>query len=243
MGWRTSCHGKGICKPDPYGYAFWGNTARRQVSKYPTELYKPDLVIGWSLGGLLALEIASVLSQASALIVVGIVMVDSIFPGALKSRQEDVVPHPLIMSTFCKPEIRMLVANMMKTSAKMVEQWIMPSWTGHATSRRRWNSPLPDSNSSTDSEFMSDNEDNGDLSLTIPPTFGNSVSPPTILLRCEEFVPVPSCGRENAISRVDVARERDFLGWEEYEYDIIYAVLKIPGHHFNVFSEHHVSRI
>jgi len=167
MGWRTSCHGKGICKPDPYGYAFWGNTARRQVSKYPTELYKPDLVIGWSLGGLLALEIASVLSQASALIVVGIVMVDSIFPGALKSRQEDVVPHPLIMSTFCKPEIRMLVANMMKTSAKMVEQWIMPSWTGHATSRRRWNSPLPDSNSSTDSEFMSDNEDNGDRLLEI----------------------------------------------------------------------------
>lgn len=170
-------------------------------------------------------------------------MVDSIFPGVLQSRQDDIVPHPLIMSTFCKPEIRMLVANMMKTSAKMVEKWVMPSWSSHSTLRRRWDSPLPGSSGSTDSGFMSDDEDNGDPSLTLSPTSGNSIPPPTILLRCREFVPVPSCGNENAISRVDVAREKKFLGWEEYNYDIIHSVIEIPGHHFNVFSESHVSTI
>jgi hypothetical protein len=65
--------------------------------------------------------------------------------------------------------------------------------------------------------------------------------PPTILLRSQEYVPVPKSTSPRAVSRVDVARNNPFLGWEQFHPDLIQAVLPIPGHHFNVFSEQHIS--
>jgi hypothetical protein len=65
--------------------------------------------------------------------------------------------------------------------------------------------------------------------------------PPTVLLRSQEYVPVPKSTNPRAVSRVDVARDNPFLGWEQYHPDLIQAVLAIPGHHFNVFSEQHIS--
>lgn len=197
---------------------------------------------GWSLGGLIALEIASVLGQISALQVVGIVMIDSVFPDAIKSRgQGDIVPHAPIISAHCRPEIRMLVANMMKASSAMVEQWVMPTWAPPCPRRRGLS--ILGTRQPTDSGYASSNESDNDalpdrvlLASLLPQP------PPTILLRCGELVPVPKSENVNAISRVDAARQEKLLGWGQYDYDLICAVLDVPGHHFNLFSEPHVRR-
>jgi hypothetical protein len=69
------------------------------------------------------------------------------------------------------------------------------------------------------------------------------LSPPprTILLRCDENVPVSESDNASAISRADVTRHLKQLGWEAYRYDMITDVITIPGHHFNVFAIEHVS--
>lgn len=64
--------------------------------------------------------------------------------------------------------------------------------------------------------------------------------PRTVLLRCEEYVPVSDTSVPNAVSRVDVHRESAKLGWEQYNRDFISTVLKIPGTHFNIFNEEYV---
>ena len=64
--------------------------------------------------------------------------------------------------------------------------------------------------------------------------------PPTVLLRCQDYVPVPKSANPYAVSRVDVAREDPFLGWEQYHPELIQAVIPISGHHFNLFSERNV---
>lgn len=136
-----------------------------------------DLLKGWSLGGLIALEIASVLAQTSALTVVGIVMVDSIYPGALKNRRKNVVAHAPIISSCCKPEIRMLVASMMQASFKMVEEWVLTTWSGRS-SRRRWESSFPGPHES-DSEYVSSNAiDNGDIPSGLQPASHLLLPPP-----------------------------------------------------------------
>lgn len=198
-----------------------------------------DLLKGWSLGGLIALEIASVLAQTSALTVVGIVMIDSIYPGGLKNRRENVVAHAPIISSRCKPEIRMLMASTMQASFKMVEEWVLTTWSGRS-SRRRWESSFPGPQES-DSGYVTSNEiDNGKIPSGLQPASHLLLPPPTVLLRCKDFVPVSKCGNPNAISRVDVAREEKLLGWEQYDYDLICAILDVPGHHFSLFSEMHV---
>ncbi len=64
--------------------------------------------------------------------------------------------------------------------------------------------------------------------------------PPTILLRCQDYVLVSKVDNPNALYRVDVAWHYDLLGWEHFGPDLIKAVLDIPGHHFNLFSKEHV---
>ena len=56
-------------------------------------------------------------------------MIDSICPKAFQNRTQNIVPHGLFTSYRCKPEINFLISNQLKASAKMVEDWIMPSWS------------------------------------------------------------------------------------------------------------------
>ncbi len=221
------------------------------------KLLRLTLKEGWSLGGLLSLEIASVLRDSADVTVVGLVMIDSIFPGALKSQIYNVVSHAPIFSDHCKPEIRLPVYNMLKVSSKMVEEWILPSWPQRPFSspvdpkrrlknvftNRHDNPPcMPSSETiTTDSGDGSSSEDY-DTYRTPPKGYnvGVLLMPPTILLRCQDYVLVSKVDNPNALYRVDVAWHYDLLGWEHFGPDLIKAVLDIPGHHFNLFSKEHV---
>ena len=56
-------------------------------------------------------------------------MIDSICPHALKHQTQNIVPHSPFTSSRCKPEIGFLISNQLKASAKLVQDWVMPSWS------------------------------------------------------------------------------------------------------------------
>lgn len=251
---------------------------------------------GWSLGGLISLEIASLLSQTANLDLLGLIMIDSICPRALNHPTQNIVPHRPFTSPHCKPEIGFLISNQLKASAKLVQDWVMPHWSSRpgpiSLSSRSWtgvtdfdrsnneeeslmagsvssrssassiSSSSRDrswgSSSTTTPAFSSDDIDDkpspepelpiGDYNHTEDEDDGNrspDSSPPpppfTILLRCDEYVPVSRSKNPDAISKVDIVRDRRLLGWDEYAPDLVQCVLSVPGHHFNLFAEENVS--
>ena len=221
-------------------------------------------------------------------------MIDSICPRALDHPTPNIVPHRPFTSPHCKPEIGFLISTQLKASAKLVQDWVMPSW-----SPRPW--PVPptsrswtgltafdrfseeesglltagsvSSHGSASSVSSSSRDRSWASSITTPSTFssdddiddklsplpellianntnnndGNpdsSLPPPpplTVLLRCDEYVPISGSKNPDAISKVDIVRHRRLLGWDQYSPDLVQCVLNVPGHHFNLFAEENVS--
>ncbi|KAK2823861.1 hypothetical protein FQN49_007545 [Arthroderma sp. PD_2] len=200
----------------------------------------PILLGGWSLGGMLSLEIASIFSRKSSnMQVMGIVMIDSVYPFAPKPSSRTIVPHKLQFGKYTKPETQRLSGNCMTQALSMVGNWILPVWKGCSDETTYARRILLEKEFSQmmktkrpDAEWKEDD---------VTPIGELPGLPQTILLRCNERVPVSTPEDPTAICRVDVARDSEKLGWEQYGYDFISAVLQIPGHHFNIFSDEYGS--
>ncbi|KAK2754878.1 putative secondary metabolism biosynthetic enzyme [Arachnomyces sp. PD_36] len=187
----------------------------------PTEI----ILGGWSLGGLLSLEISHQLSLRSSdnppLKVKGIVMIDSIYPG--DSSTEDrksmkkLLPSMPVFRETCSPETKARVRRCLGLAVEMVNAWEMPRWG------------VKDAGPS----------ENGTARAS------SASPPPAVLLRATEPIPVPGgeVSAEDAESSLDVHRRSKFLGWESYGvqegggYDLVKAVADVPGHHFNLFQD------
>ncbi|KAK2740432.1 hypothetical protein FQN55_008888 [Onygenales sp. PD_40] len=199
----------------------------------------PLLLGGWSLGGLLSLEVASILMKNPAVRVVGIVMIDSIYPLVAPQRKLNVVPTQPNFSPETKAQTRRLVLESFKLSMSMVERWIAPVWAGCKDPemiRKRAELekklfPLGPRASYSGAHSEVSNAEN------LQPL------PKTILLRCSEYVPVALPDVPDAISRVDTVRDLRRLGWEKYPHDFTPTVMGIPGHHFSIFDEEHVFEV
>ncbi|KAK2798833.1 hypothetical protein FQN50_008694 [Emmonsiellopsis sp. PD_5] len=194
---------------------------------------------GWSLGGLLSLEVASILMKNPAVRVVGIVMIDSIYPLVAPQRKLNVVPTQPNFSPDTLAETRRLVSQSFKLSMSMVERWIAPVWAGCKDPemiRKRAELekklfPLRSRASSSGAHSDVRNAEN------LQPL------PKTVLLRCGEYVPVALPDVPDAISRVDTVRDLRRLGWEKYPHDFTPTVMGLPGHHFNIFDAEHVYEV
>lgn len=120
---------------------------------------------GWSLGGLLALEMAAQAAAARAagaglgkgIRVVGILMVDSVCPvvreGGAAPRPGVVVPHAVQWHEHTRAETREKVTRCFAEAVRMVGEWTLPAWEG-----KTGDGPRP---------------------------------PPVVMLRAREWVPVP----------------------------------------------------
>ena len=86
------------------------------------------LLGGWSLGGLLSLEMASILADDTFFTVTGIVMIDSICPVAFKTTTLEVVPFKHEWSKTTKQETRIAVERCFEEATKMVAQYDLPKW-------------------------------------------------------------------------------------------------------------------
>lgn len=188
---------------------------------------------------MLSLETASILKRSSDIQVLGIVMIDSMFIGATSQWGSlDVVPPQLSFSPETRQDTRQNVCRSMDQAIMMLQDWAPPVWSGHHDEQlchsrrefeRRWNR-----NQSGGGDDPLEKA-HADAEKPLP------TLPNTVLLRCEDYVPVPKTATRNAISRADLTRQYRKLGWEEYRTDLIDTVLDIPGHHFNLFADEYVS--
>ncbi|QBZ54843.1 hypothetical protein PoMZ_10553 [Pyricularia oryzae] len=94
---------------------------------------------GWSLGGLLALEMAKVLRGDRALRVVGLIMIDSVCPltWVQPSGRRDMLPIQAVASQHLfsertKQETRDKVSRCFAEASEMVGTWEMPTWEDHS---------------------------------------------------------------------------------------------------------------
>ncbi|KAI1975158.1 hypothetical protein LOZ53_005739 [Ophidiomyces ophidiicola] len=201
----------------------------------------PLILGGWSLGGMLALEVANVLTRSSDIQVLGIAMIDSVHPLKVSAPSANVVPYQVEYSDSSRAETRELVAHCMNMAVAMASSWVLPVWKG-----------------CPDQQLLQDRKElEATLSSRMPAEYSQVCDvtemdvpwrdlppplPPTVLLRCNDYVPVhPAADNANPIARVDVVREQEKLGWDDYGYDFISVVLDIPGHHYNIFHKDHVS--
>ncbi|EEH35027.2 hypothetical protein PAAG_06074 [Paracoccidioides lutzii Pb01] len=193
------------------------------------------LLGGWSLGGILSLEVANILLRTSSLSIVGMVMVDSIYPLAAFEEKANLVGSQPVFSKGTQPETRKLVSQCIKLAQPMAYNWIPPIWR-----------------ECTDSELALRRTELEKKLLLIEPKLSRNAGnhkhnlpsiPKTILLRCDDYVPVSRPDMPDAVCRVDVVREFPALGWEKYLNDFAPVVWSIPGHHFNIFTDDHIDAV
>jgi pimeloyl-ACP methyl ester carboxylesterase len=125
------------------------------------------LLGGWSLGGLISLEIARQLADEKdrLLNLVGIVMVDSVCPVVRTPPRLPVVQHAIQWSEHTRQETRDRVMGCFSEAMRMLKEWSLPVWDGeHHKGRSGFRGPLA------------------------------SRPPPVVLLRALEPVPVPEGG-------------------------------------------------
>ena len=194
-------------------------------------------------------------------------MIDGIYPGSVKKHMSKIAHEKPFLGDRCRPEIRMLCSAMMKQSARMAEQWEIPTWPrtsdsislslkwktesasvtirdltleGLDSNSDRWSSGIATPTEDTSRCWT---HDNSKIEFNYDGKVSERHQPPrTVLLRCQEKVPVsPASTGSEMISRVDVARDSPHLGWEDYDPQLIIAVLDLPGHHYGVFWPENVS--
>ncbi|PGG99840.1 hypothetical protein AJ79_08392 [Helicocarpus griseus UAMH5409] len=237
----------GIQNPRLYSGKPWENGLPEMAKIYADLILSvvpsgPLLLGGWSLGGILSLEVANILMRTSPVRVVGMVMVDSIYPLAVPQTKPNMVGSQPVFSKDTQPETRRLVTQCMSLAQTMAWDWIPPVWNGCSDAelvRKRdeleEELSLIKAENSTSSSRLNGAAGNG---AVMSSNLRNLPSiPKTILLRCEDYVPVSRPDMPDAVCRVDVVRELRTLGWEKYPNEFSPVVLSIPGHHFNIFTE------
>jgi hypothetical protein len=156
--------------------------------------------------------------------IVGLVLIDSTFPRPLNLAPDvKSVPYQVAFDEHVKPEIRAMVQHCMTQTDWLIGNWHPPSWES--------GSPAQGSHPAG----------NGDLNASVG---AKLLPPPAILLRAREPVPEPARqpGVRN-VTDIDLARDRRFLGWEDYPFKFLRNVLDVNGHHHNIFDQKNVSKI
>jgi thioesterase domain-containing protein len=192
---------------------------------------------GWSLGGLLSMEIARQLAVDNVVRVVGILMVDSIYPGR-SSRMRSAPSAP----TYRFP---------MKTWVSDVK---IPEVATHKIQ-------LDDEVSSEDESFSDDSSaDESRLAKNkmlskrcmaeavrmlrqwrLPEWTGKLYNrrPPVVLLRAKNYVPA----KEGRTVGLDISRDDRMLGWGDYDEEMFSDVFDVDGHHFDIFAYERIDGI
>lgn len=176
---------------------------------------------GWSLGGLISLEVAHLIATdpGNTLELLGIVMVDSVCPILVTAPLVPIVPRKIQWGEHTKQETKDRVLRCFDLAREMVSQWTLPRWEDGELSgvKERGEEGGGGVNGSHSSK---------------PTTASTSLRPPrVILLRAMEAVPA-----EGGITAVDTHRGDRLLGWKNYREDLITRVMDIPGHHFSIFD-------
>lgn len=195
------------------------------------------LLGGWSLGGILSLEMARLLADDPLYNVLGIVMVDSICPLAFRAEAgapldtKRLVPFQGQFGPHTQPETIERVTRCFDDARKAVAAYQPPRWEGDRkedSGREQHHHRLNGTVKDEGRRFL---RNNGAV-----PKLG---CPPAILLRATQAVPV----EPEQVSLVDTVRNDRTLGWDEYRKGFFKEIVDIPGHHFNIFAFENIDEI
>lgn len=185
------------------------------------------LLGGWSFGGILSLAISRLLADDPLYNVVGIVMIDSICPSSVRSKDwSRGIIYKGQFSERTSQETIDRVTWCFSDAVRVIAEWQMPSWDDSEGDNNNMNDGLRNSGQTTNGERSH--------SLTIKAT-----CPPTILLRAMDFVPVDT----DFPSRVDLVRYDRSLGWNNYRKGFFQEIVDVPGHHFSIFAFDNIETI
>jgi thioesterase domain-containing protein len=107
-----------------------------QMARHYVKLIKEvhpegDLILGgWSLGGLLSLEASRLLADDPKINVLGIIMIDSVYPRApvYEKLGNRVVKHVTEWSETTKEATKESVQRCFDEAVRMVREWNLPTW-------------------------------------------------------------------------------------------------------------------
>lgn len=141
--------------------------ARHYLKLLREVIPKGNVILGgWSLGGLLSLEISRLLADDAKIKVIGIIMIDSVYPKSPQYQTEmpRIAQRVVQWSESTRQETREAVDRCFEEAGRMVREWTLPVWDPTGQKGRE----------KTSSKAL--------------------LPPPVILLRAKELVPVVSEG-------------------------------------------------
>lgn len=184
---------------------------------------------GWSLGGLLSMEVARQLADDDVVRVSGILMIDSIYPG--KSRSTGYVP---LVPTSGPPVKRFPDVEMPKIKIRGLKVDDESSSEEDTSSDE----------AATDREGLTQNQIHSRRCMAeavrmvrqwrLPEWSGRLYNrrPRVVLLRAKEYVPT----KDGRMVGLDLNREDELLGWGDYDDEMFCDVFDVDGHHFDLFA-------
>lgn len=220
---------------------------------------------GWSLGGLVSLEIAKILQATNPPIeILGIIMIDSPFPGPWRLLRETMIKPDVDFPAHTSKKVRKSIEQRFDECDRIVDEWKLTDWGSppdqgvandineaekrpYLQERKYYHIP---SSAETpklitlDSEGTEVVEDMGSSfkshlaqisSRYIRDVRERGRLPPCALIRATERLPRPASD-PNALIDLDICRRSKLLGWDAYPYDFIKLVFDIPGDHFKIFD-------
>jgi thioesterase domain-containing protein len=175
--------------------------------------------LGWSLGGLIAIQAARLLSNGPELKVVGIVMIDSTFP--IEGQYTKARRIAFMAETSTRPYMAEKTRKCMNEAQLQSREWKPPVWRSSATE-------ILDGHSQTTKWQINDS--------TTP------LCPPAILIRAIDEGPKDSPDSSKAsASETSKNGETQALGFDRYQNFNLRYVVDTPGDHFSIFNHENVS--
>ncbi|RDL32353.1 uncharacterized protein BP5553_08809 [Venustampulla echinocandica] len=211
----------GISNPNFGTELTWENGIASMAEHYAklikTTYPSGDILLGgWSLGGLIAIQIAQLLSSDPELDVTGIVMIDSTFP--VEGEPTKVRRIAFLEETSTRPDMAEKTRKCMNEARLQSRQWKPPVWRSSATQ-------LLDGQTQTTKVQIND--------TTSP------LCPPAILIRATDLQSSPDSSRASDSEASEDGGTRA-LGFDKYENFNLRHAVDTSGDHFSIFNNENI---
>ncbi|KAF9700266.1 hypothetical protein EKO04_001730 [Ascochyta lentis] len=191
----------------------------------------PIFLGGWSLGGLVSLQIARLLDDerqqkhterdTHPLFVAGVILIDSPYPSSWCDYRAPFVDFEPEFPVWTPETVRKNVTRRFEVCDQLIATWEPPLWEARRHSSAEDGNPQVSASESSVGR------------LKVRPI---SSSPPVVLLKAMSHARFPGSAT-NGILQVDLFRDDALLGWERYACGLLEKVHHISGHHFDLFDQ------
>ncbi|KAM0254574.1 hypothetical protein ACHAQJ_006609 [Trichoderma viride] len=197
---------------------------------------------GWSLGGLLSMEVARQLAVDDVVRVVGILMIDSVYPGRSRSSPQSSIPLVPTYGLPMKSRFSDVKIPDITTHEIKLDDEVSSEDESLSDVSSRDGSSTDDS--STDGDGLTNNQILSKRCMAeavrmvrqwrLPEWTGKLYNrrPRVVLLRAKNYVPA----KEGRVVGLDLSREDRMLGWGDYDEEMFCDVFDVEGHHFDLFA-------